>query len=234
MATPPYAAKPKKPKSMEKACQDLAKAPTTLPRTVRLTMPRMIVALYEIRNDRGVGHTGGDVDPNRMDASMVLAGAEWLVLTELVRLHHNVDTATATQVVDSLVERIVPGIWTNGTVRRVLPRGLTRKQEDPAAHLRRDRPHVRCRPGGLGRGAVDQRLPAGCSRAAPLRSNDRARPGPPDRRDPSARRVDGRERASRTPVEPADDCVWVPRPQAGNVLNRHNSPYRKLIRPQVP
>ena len=43
----------------------------------------MIVALYEIRNDRGVGHTGGDVDPNHMDASMVLAGAKWLV-AELV------------------------------------------------------------------------------------------------------------------------------------------------------
>ena len=128
MATPPYAAKPKKPKYMETACRDLANAPTTLPRTVRLTMPRVIIALYEIRNDRGVGHTGGDVDPNHMDASMVLAGAKWLV-AELVRIHHNVDTATATQIVDSLVERTVPGIWTNGTVRRVLPRGLTRKQE---------------------------------------------------------------------------------------------------------
>jgi hypothetical protein len=128
MAAPPFAAKPKKPTSMEKACHDLANAPTTLPRTVRLTMPRVIVALYEIRNDRGVGHTGGDVDPNHMDASMVLAGARWLV-AELVRLHHNVDMATATQVVDSLAERVVPGIWTNGTVRRVLPSGLTRKQE---------------------------------------------------------------------------------------------------------
>ncbi len=38
-------------------------------------------------------------------------------------------TATRHEVVDSLVERIVPGIWTNGAVRRVLPRGLTRKQE---------------------------------------------------------------------------------------------------------
>ena len=91
-------------------------------------MPRVIVALYEIRNDRGVGHSGGDVDANQMDATMVLAGAKWLV-AELVRIHHTVDTATATQVVDSLVERVVPGIWTNGSVRRVLPRGLTRKQE---------------------------------------------------------------------------------------------------------
>jgi hypothetical protein len=128
MVAPPFAAKPTKPKSMEKACQDLANAPMTFPRTLRLTMPRVIVGLYEIRNDRGVGHAGGDVDPNHMDATMVLAGAKWLV-AELIRIHHNVETATATQVVDALVERTVPGIWTNGVVRRVLPRGLTRKQE---------------------------------------------------------------------------------------------------------
>lgn len=119
---------PKKPRNMEQACQDLANAPATFPRTVRLTMPRAIVALYEIRNDRGVGHSGGDVDPNHMDATMVVAGAKWLV-AELVRLLHSTDTATATQVVDAMVERTVPGIWTSGNVRRVLAKGLTMKQE---------------------------------------------------------------------------------------------------------
>lgn len=122
-----FPSKPRKPPNMEAACRDLANA-TAFPRTVRLTMPRAIVALYEIRNDRGVGHSGGDVDPNHMDASMVVAGAKWLV-AELVRLLHSVDTATATAVVDALVERTVPGIWTNGAVRRVLAKGLTMKQE---------------------------------------------------------------------------------------------------------
>ena len=119
---------PKKPRSMERACHDLADAPTTFPRSVRQTMPRVVVALYEIRNDRGVGHSGGDVDPNHMDATMVLSGAKWLV-AELVRLLHDVDTATATQVVDAMVERTVPGIWTDGNVRRVLAQGLTMKQQ---------------------------------------------------------------------------------------------------------
>jgi hypothetical protein len=118
---------PKKPGNMEAACRALSSA-TTFPRTVRLTMPRVVVALYEIRNDRGVGHSGGDVDPNHMDATMVVAGAKWLV-AELVRLLHSVDTATATQVVDAMVERIVPGIWTSGKVRRVLATGLTMKQQ---------------------------------------------------------------------------------------------------------
>lgn len=118
---------PKKPGNMEAACRDLSKA-TAFPRTVRLTMPRVIIALYEIRNDRGVGHSGGDVDPNHMDATMVVAGAKWLV-AELVRLLHAVDTATATQVVDAMVERTVPGIWTSGNVRRVLAKGLTMKHE---------------------------------------------------------------------------------------------------------
>ena len=84
-----------------------------------MTVPRVLFALYEIRNRRGVGHVGGDVDANHMDAEFVLAAAKWVV-AELVRLFHNTDIRTATQVVDALVDRTVPVIWEVEGVKRVL------------------------------------------------------------------------------------------------------------------
>ena len=79
----------------------------------------MLMALYEIRNNRNVGHIGGDVDPNHMDAVCVLQMSKWIV-AELVRVLHRVDTDTATAVVDGLVERETPLIWEVNGKRRVM------------------------------------------------------------------------------------------------------------------
>src|SRR5690348_5088511 len=57
-----------KPKDMVGACRALEKAKNA-PRSVRILIPRMLMALYEVRNNRGVGHVGGDVDSNHMDAT---------------------------------------------------------------------------------------------------------------------------------------------------------------------
>ena len=72
---------------------------------VRIQIPRVVVALYEVRNNRGVGRVGGDVNPNAMDASFVLASAKWL-MAELVRIFHGVDTMTAEETVDRIVETV--------------------------------------------------------------------------------------------------------------------------------
>jgi hypothetical protein len=47
----------------------------------------MLPALYEVRNNRNVGHTGGDVDPNHMDSVAVLSKCNW-IMGELVRVYH--------------------------------------------------------------------------------------------------------------------------------------------------
>jgi hypothetical protein len=68
-----------KPQDMVTACQALEKQPSVLgrvgDRSLRLLIPRVLPVLYEIRNDRGVGHVGGDVDANHMDAEFVQATA---------------------------------------------------------------------------------------------------------------------------------------------------------------
>lgn len=91
--------------------------------SARLTIPRTLVALYDVRNRRNVGHVGGDVDANHMDAELVLAMSKWIV-AELVRLFHDTDVETATDVVDALVDRTLPVIWEVDGVKRILNTSL--------------------------------------------------------------------------------------------------------------
>lgn len=125
-----YPARAKKPGQFPTACLDLEKQYQTVPdsRSARILIPRMMIGLYDIRNNRGVGHAGGDVDPNHMDATFVLAGAKWLV-AELVRLLHALSTEEATAIVDGLVEREVAWVWSHGDKKRVLRTGMTWKQQ---------------------------------------------------------------------------------------------------------
>jgi hypothetical protein len=113
-----YAPKASKPRNFEAACKSLENR-ASYPDSARITVPRVLFALYEIRNRRGVGHVGGDVDANHMDAEFVLAAAKWVV-AELVRIFHDIDVKTATEVVDALATRTLPVIWEVNDVKRVI------------------------------------------------------------------------------------------------------------------
>lgn len=115
-----------KPRNMVDACRDMEKE-TSQPRPVKIQIPRMIIALYEIRNSRGVGHAGSEVDPNEMDATAVLYMSKWL-MAELVRVLHTLTTREATQIVEALIERQIALVWSSGDKKRVLQTGLTWKK----------------------------------------------------------------------------------------------------------
>ena len=123
-----FPAKASKPNSMLNACRALENEPADVnrvgDRSLRLLIPRILPVLYEIRNNRGVGHVGGDVDANHMDAEAVQAIASW-VMAELVRIFHNVTTEMAQQTVDALVERKAPAIWEVEGVKRILDPGMS-------------------------------------------------------------------------------------------------------------
>jgi len=122
-----YATSPKKPSNMLDACRALEGIPAVATRvgdrSLRILIPRMLPVLYEIRNNRGVGHVGGDVDPNFQDATAVYQMASW-VMAELVRVFHQVSLQEAQQTVDALVERRHPIVWQVGDIRRVLDPAL--------------------------------------------------------------------------------------------------------------
>ncbi len=111
--------KSKKPKNFLQACRDLETAGGHVCRSVRIQIPRILIALYEVRNNRNVGHIGGDVDPNEMDATFVLQSAKW-IMAELVRVFHQVDPEDAANLVEALTERTIPLVWETGENRRVL------------------------------------------------------------------------------------------------------------------
>ena len=113
-----YAAAPKKPDDFPTACKALEKN-TRVPRSFRILIPRALPALYEIRNSRGVGHAGGAVDSNHMDATLVLSMANW-VMAELVRELHTLPIKEAQALVDALADRRIPLVWEGGSMRRVL------------------------------------------------------------------------------------------------------------------
>jgi len=113
-----YASSPSKPSNFVDACRALEKN-TGVPRSFQILIPRILSALYEIRNNRNVGHVGSDVNPDFMDSSAVLALASW-VLAEMVRVFHNLSTEEAQKIVDNLAERRIPIVWKSGSIRRVL------------------------------------------------------------------------------------------------------------------
>lgn len=127
-----FPANASKPANMLAACQALEKQsadPNRVgDRSLRVLIPRLLPVLYEIRNNRGVGHVGGDVDPNHMDAEAVQAMASW-AMAELVRIFHGVKTEEAQETVDALVERKSPIIWEVLGKKRVLDAKMTAKNQ---------------------------------------------------------------------------------------------------------
>jgi hypothetical protein len=113
-----YAATPGKPGNFEQACKRLENN-AQVPRSFQILIPRMLPALYEVRNNRSVGHIGGDVDPNHMDAIAVLSMCNW-IMGELVRVYHALSVQEAQKVVDALAEVRIPVVWSDGSIKRVL------------------------------------------------------------------------------------------------------------------
>ena len=113
-----YLGAPAKPRNFVEACRKLENT-SGAPRSFQILIPRMLPALYEIRSNRNVGHVGGDVDPNHMDAVNVFSMCTW-VMAELVRVFHGLTVEEAQKLVDMLVEFRIPIIWSDGDVKRVL------------------------------------------------------------------------------------------------------------------
>lgn len=95
---------------------------------LRVLLPRVLLGIYEVRNNRGVGHIAGDIDSNKMDATMVFGGANWIIC-ELVRIFHQVSLDEAQLAVSALVERRLPAIWEVGDKKRVLAASLNARDQ---------------------------------------------------------------------------------------------------------
>lgn len=122
-----FLAGPLKPSNMVDACKKLENA-SNFPRSIRIQIPRMLVALYEIRNNRNVGHVGADVNPNYMDSTLVIQSVKW-ILAELIRVFHNVSIDEATKIVNSITDRSLPLIWKTESFTKILSNTLNARDK---------------------------------------------------------------------------------------------------------
>ena len=111
------------------ACRQLITSPTgSASESERTVIPRALIFAYTMRNKRGIGHVGGDVDANRIDLAVLSAVADWVVC-ELIRLYHGLSLEEAQDLVDGISIRRLPAIWEVAGRKRVLQDGLSAKDQ---------------------------------------------------------------------------------------------------------
>ncbi len=89
------------------------------PDSVRFHIPHMLNSIYSLRNRRGVGHIGGDINPNHMDSVVITQISKW-VLSELIRLFHGLSLEEAETQVESIISKEYPIIWEISGKKRIL------------------------------------------------------------------------------------------------------------------
>lgn len=77
--------------------------------TIRLTIPRLCVFVYDIVSNRGTRHDSADFDPNKMDASVTLPAISW-ILAEMIRFSDQVspNNDDVMNLMESIIEKKDP------------------------------------------------------------------------------------------------------------------------------
>lgn len=111
-------------------CRKIISSPQSakLTDSEKLILPRALVFLYTMRNTRGIGHIGGDVDPNAIDLAVMGRVADWIIC-ELIRIHHHLSLEEAQDLLDSLAIRQLPDVWEVAGKKRILRSGLKAKEQ---------------------------------------------------------------------------------------------------------
>ena len=96
----------------------------------RILIPRVLRAVYDIRNTRGVAHVpSDDISPNAMDATFVLRSVKW-VLAEIVRLKSGLSISETESLIEAITKRTIPIIWHEGEIIRILDTRIPIKVKD--------------------------------------------------------------------------------------------------------
>lgn len=90
--------------------------------SLRMLIPRVLKAVYNIRNKRGSAHLAG-ISANEMDSTIILYSVKW-VLAELVRLNSSLSAAETQSLVNKIVERKLEVLWKDGDITRILDHNM--------------------------------------------------------------------------------------------------------------
>lgn len=100
---------------------------TTISESYRIIIPRCLYAMYCMRNKRGMIHKN-QIDPNKMDATILLYNAKW-VLAELFRLASSLSFTETEDAINSIISKESSIIWNNGEIIRILDVKMSAKNK---------------------------------------------------------------------------------------------------------
>jgi hypothetical protein len=101
-------------------CRDFEKADKTKGHeSIRIIIPRCLLFIYTLRNKRGIGHIGGEIEANEIDAATMLRAADWCI-SEMIRIYHKLSIEEAQCILDAIALRQTSQIWSVGGKHRVL------------------------------------------------------------------------------------------------------------------
>lgn len=97
--------------------------------SLRITIPHVLIVIYDIRNKRNIGHVNGEIDENYIDATLSITACSW-VLAELFRIFNiSPNIEEGNKIVNSIIKLKIPLIQDfNGFLKILNPKlGLTEK-----------------------------------------------------------------------------------------------------------
>lgn len=103
-------------------------SPCSKQETIRVIIPRCLSFLYTLRNKRGIGHVGGDIDANAIDSATITRLSDWIIC-EFIRVYHHMPIEEAQDLIDAIAVRSIPDVWEVAGKRRVLKDGLRNDQK---------------------------------------------------------------------------------------------------------
>ena len=115
--------------NMIETLRDFEKLPLiSAPEAYRIHIPRVLISIYNIRNKRGVGHLGGDINPNKADSALILNSVDW-VMAELFRVHYQCSLDEAQDIANSIIQRKISLIFDIEDMKRVLLPSLSQRDQ---------------------------------------------------------------------------------------------------------
>lgn len=117
-----------KPSNFPEACRQLEQHNVTKGRSLCMQVPKVLAALYELRNNRAISHVSAEIDPNHMDGEFFVRGMKW-VMGEMIRNFSQLPLDDAHAVTEAVTARTFRVVWSEGDIRRVLEPTRTAAQK---------------------------------------------------------------------------------------------------------